>query len=62
MDGVLLGSYERDMKALGRRYERSGSQLPMWQGRLYRPSPTAAKMDHRYQTADLQVPFVNKDR
>lgn len=22
---------------------------------------TAAKMDHRYQTADLQVPFVNKE-
>ena len=56
-------SYERDMKGTP---EEGMNEIritaPDVAGEIYIDHLlTAAKMDHRYQTADLQVPFVNKE-
>ena len=57
--GFLRKRHERHS---GRRYERNTDQAPDVAGEIYIDHLlTAAKMDHRYQTADLQVPFVNKE-
>lgn len=56
-------SYERDMQGIP---EEGMNEIritaPEAAGEIYIDHLlTAAKMDHRYQTADLQVPFVNKE-
>ena len=56
-------SYERDMQGIP---EEGMNEIritaPDVAGEIYIDHLlTAAKMDHRYQTADLQVPFVNKE-
>lgn len=56
-------SYERDMQGIPEEgMNKIRITAPDVPGEIFIDHLlTAAKMDHRYQTADLQVPFVNKE-